>query len=158
MNYFNKNNIDIRDSTISVESTDTVDTIINDDDELDYSLNNIIEVKGGKNKSKYTEDIIIPSMKGLNLSMEEKKTFKKEQSRLINLKKYNENKEHKEKIKTKNLEYARKKYDTDEYREYMNNYMKKNVNKTDERKEYMRDYMKKYMIKYRENKKINKTD
>ena len=66
MNYFNKNNIDIRDSTISVESTDTVDTIINDDDELDYSLNNIIEVKGGKNKSKYTEDIIIPSMKGLN--------------------------------------------------------------------------------------------
>jgi hypothetical protein len=113
----------------------------------------IVESFSKVNQRLKGDEIIIPSMKGLNLDSKEKEKFKKEQSRLINLKKYRENEDYREKIKKKNLEYARDKYNTDEYRTYMNNYMKNKVNKTDERKTYMRDYMKKYMKEYREKKK-----
>lgn len=107
--------------------------------------------------SQVSDDIIvIPSMRGLNLTDDEKKEFKKNQSRLINLKKYREDDEYRNKIRAKNLEYARQKYDTDEYRKYMNEYMKNNVNKTYERKEYMRSYMKKYMKDVRDKKKQEK--
>lgn len=141
-----KNNLQ-DDSDLSISST-------NENKSNDSSPHSSPEICGEIVESlSKSKEIVIPSMKGLKLDSKEKEKFKKEQSRLINLKKYRENQDYREKIKQKNLEYARDKYNTDEYRTYMNNYMKSKVNKTDERKTYMREYMKKYMKEYREKKK-----
>jgi hypothetical protein len=89
------------------------------------------------------------SEENLCFSMNKLKIEKKEELRLKNLKRYKEDSEYRKNIQEKNLIYARKKYNTDEYRTYMRNYMKEKVNNTEEHKKYMREYMREYMKSYK---------